>query len=47
MPTDYTHIENDGTPWKNVEGDWFFWREVWGWIQYVGPKNSNFFNKFR
>jgi len=46
MPPDYTHIENDGTPWKNVEGDRFFWREVWGWCPYVGPKNSNFFNKF-
>lgn len=33
MPPDYTHIENDGTPWKEVEGDWFFWREGWGWIQ--------------
>ena len=47
MPPDYTHIEKDGTPWKNVNNDWYFWRDGWGWIQYVGQKNSNFFNKFR
>lgn len=47
MPPDYTHIENDGTPWENVNNDWFFWRDGWGWIQYVGPKPASFFNKFR
>ncbi|MCX0338298.1 hypothetical protein [Acinetobacter radioresistens] len=47
MPLDYTHIEHDGTPWKEFNGEWFYWREVWGWCQYVGSKNQNFFNKFK
>lgn len=47
MPSGTTHIENDGTPWKEAHGEWFFWREYWGWIQYVGAKNQSFFNKFR
>jgi hypothetical protein len=47
MPPDYTHIEKDGTPWKNVNSDWYFWRDGWGWIAYIGPKPASFFNKFR
>ena len=42
-----THVENDGTLWKEVNGEWFFWRDYWGWIQYVGPKPPSFYNKFR
>ena len=42
MPPDYTDIENDDTYWKNVESDWYWWREGWEWIQYVGAKNQNF-----
>ncbi|WP_347461049.1 hypothetical protein ABEF79_06945 [Acinetobacter sp. ANC 7454] len=44
-PEGATHIEFDGTYWKNLNNDWFFWREGWGWCQYVGLKNKSFFNK--
>lgn len=47
MPPDYTHIENDGTPWKYENNEWFFWRDGFGWIQYVGQKPTSFYNKFR
>ncbi|EXB76824.1 hypothetical protein ACE5JW_11635 [Acinetobacter radioresistens] len=47
MPNDYTRIENDGTYWKEVNGQWFYWREIWGWCPYVGSLNQNFFNKFK
>lgn len=46
-PLGATHIESDGTYWRNLNGDWFYWREIWGWCQYVGLKNKNFLNKFR
>ena len=45
-PTDATHLEIDGTLWKNDKGVWWFWREHWGWCGYVGMVNSNFLNKF-
>lgn len=48
MPPDATHIENDGTYWlKTDSNDWFFWRNGWGWCQYVGIKNKSFYDKFR
>ena len=46
-PSDVTHAEIDGTSWKEENGNWFWWREGWGWIQYVGPKPQSFFNRFR
>ncbi|NNH86227.1 hypothetical protein [Acinetobacter terrae] len=46
-PPDMTHAETDGTPWKEENGNWFWWRKGWGWIQYVGPKPQSFFNRFR
>lgn len=45
-PMDATHRELDGTFWKNEKGTWAFWRDGWGWCQYVGIVNSNFLKKF-
>ncbi len=45
-PAGATHIESDGTYWKNEDADWYFWRDLWGWCQYVGQKNRSFLNKF-
>ena len=44
-PVGATHYESDGTVWKNEKGLWMFWREGWGWCQYVGKSNYSFMNK--
>lgn len=46
-PKDATHLENDGTPWKNDKGAWFWWRDGWGWCRYVGSVNQAFIQKFK
>ena len=45
-PAGATHIENDGTFWKNDGGTWFFWC-VWIWSPYIGKVNQNFLRKLR
>ena len=37
---------SDGTPWREDNGQWFYW---WGfkWLPYVGPKTKSFYAKFR
>lgn len=37
-----THIENDGTYWLLENNTWYFWRNRWGWSQYVGKVNDAF-----
>ena len=44
-PYGSTHCESDGTYWKNDKGLWMFWREGWGWCQYVGKASHAFLNK--
>lgn len=44
-PDGATHREADGTVWKNVKGQWYWWNQGWGWCQYVGMLNANFHNK--
>ena len=47
-PVGATHYETDGTDgtvWKNEKGLWMFWREGWGWCQYVGKASHAFLNK--
>lgn len=46
-PTDATHLEFDGTYWRNLNGSWSYWRVGWGWCSYIGPVNKAFLNKFR
>lgn len=45
-PSDASHIENDGTYWKNEKGVWMWWNKGWGWCHYVGMVNKAFLNKF-
>lgn len=46
-PMGSTHIETDGTFWSNWQGNWFFWRDKFGWCQYVGSVNQAFLNNKR
>ncbi|MGP4772546.1 hypothetical protein ACS125_18660 [Acinetobacter sp. PFS20] len=46
-PTQTTHIETDGTFWSNWQGNWFFWRNNFGWCPYVGSVNKAFLNNKR
>ncbi|WP_171334243.1 hypothetical protein [Acinetobacter sp. CFCC 10889] len=47
-PHGATHIENDGTYWMQTStNEWYWWRDGWGWCQYVGAKNKGFYGKFR
>ena len=45
-PNDATHIELDGTFWKNQEGNWYHWNKNFKqWCVYAGNANKDFLNK--
>lgn len=45
-PNDATHIELDGTFWKNQEGNWYHWNKNFKqWCGYAGNANKDFLNK--
>lgn len=45
-PPDTTHIENDGTYWREINDQWWHW-SAYRWWPYVGAKTQSFYNKFR
>lgn len=46
-PADATHIESDGTFWKNENGIWCFYDSNFKkWCHYVGKVDHRFLNKF-
>ncbi|WP_165382484.1 MULTISPECIES: hypothetical protein [Acinetobacter] len=45
-PDDASHIETDGTYWKNEKGIWMWWRTGWGWCHFVGVVNKRLLDKF-
>ena len=44
IPTDATHTDNDGTYWKDKDGYWYYWDEIFEWCGYIGPVNQMFLN---
>ena len=45
-PDDATHIEQDGTFWKNKNGNWYHWNKHFKkWCGYAGNANQAFLNK--
>ena len=47
MPAGTTHVDRDGDYWKCDNGQWYFYRDGFGWCAYVGLKNQSFFAKLR
>ncbi len=45
-PPDATLLESDGTFWKCVDHQYYWWRNGWGWQPYVGKVTREFENKF-
>lgn len=45
-PKDMTHIETDGTFWKNEQGQWYHYNSHFKkWCAYVGKVNQAFLLK--
>lgn len=44
IPADATHTDNDGTYWKDNDGYWYYWDEIFEWCGYIGPVNQMFLN---
>lgn len=45
VPAGATHTEADGTYWKEIDGEWYFYLALFGWKPYIGLKNASFYGK--
>ncbi|WP_457971068.1 hypothetical protein [Acinetobacter calcoaceticus] len=42
-PLGTNHTDSEEAPWKrDVQNNWWFWQENFGWTRYVGPVNKAF-----